>query len=239
MRGLTVDTCNRHCGRYILPGCDPVAVTLMTAALSALLWFLSHHSIASFALLCASGALLSWWRRNPAYVLAAFALAMLNTFLGGRLNALYLDAVGEQAQAVIVEARQTSNLYNDHYVWRYEVVLRTAAGDDVSPALHSHTLSAWPLDGTASIPAPNQPFTVKHVPGFPRNILIPADQSPHGIASQRVEMAASKLRFSPDSTEFRAAYRQELERWLLAHGNDPRQQADAVRYRTELDALGP
>lgn len=52
-------------------------------------------------------------------------------------------------------------------------------------------------------------------------------------------MAASKLRFSPDNTEFRAAYRQELERWLLAHGNDPRQQADAVRYRTELDALGP
>lgn len=215
----------------------------MTAAPSALLWFLSQHPLLALPVLMALAGLLSWWRRTPLYLIALFPLAMLNVFLGSFVNAAWVNWIGERGEAVIVRAEETSSTLNDRYIWRYEAVVHTADGQDVDVVFHTNTISLWPLENAIRIPAQGQPFVVKYAPGFPRSIVILTNESPHGIAQsrararERVEVAARRLHFSPGNERFRADYRRELDTWLRDHGDDPQQQAQAQRYRNERDAL--
>lgn len=215
----------------------------MITALSALLWFLTQHPLLTFFSAMLLAGLVSWRRRFPGYAIAVFPLAMLNIFLGHFLNAAFLNMVGERGEAVIVKAEQTSSTLNEQYIWRYEAVLRTAEGHDVEVVFHTNTASLWPLENAIRIPAVDQPFIVKYAPGFPRNVVILTNESPHGLAQarasarERVEVAARKLHFSPGNAGFRADYRRELEAWLRDHGQDPQQQSEAQRYRTELQSL--
>lgn len=216
---------------------------MLTTAPSALLWFLSQHPLLSLPLLMLLAGLVSWWRRNPLYLILGLPLALANVFLGHFANAAWLNWIGDRGEAVIVKAEETSSTLNDSPIWRYEAVLRTADGRDVEVAFHTHTASLWPLENAIRIPAQGQPFVVKYAPGFPRSIVILTNESPHGIAQaraaarERVEVAARKLHFSPGNAAFRADYRQQLDTWLREHGDDPQQQSDAQRYRAERDAL--
>jgi len=215
----------------------------MMSALSFLFWLLTRHAVLTFFAALLLIALVSWRRRRPGFGVVVFPLALLNIFLGQYANAAFLNLVGERGEAVIVHAAQTSSMLNEQYIWRYDVVLHTADGDDVETTIHTDTAALWPLENAIRIPAVDQPFAVKYTPGFPRNFVILTRDSPHGIAlarsraRERVEVAGRKLHFSPSNAGFRAAYRQELEQWLQVQGDDPAQRSDADRFRAELQAL--
>lgn len=219
--------------------------------LSAILYFLSQHPLWSLPLIVllfmVLGGILADRRKNPRWfglTVAGFVLAIANVFLGHIVNALFLNAAGVEGSAVIVHSEQTSSTLNDAYIWDYDAVLKTADGQDVSFSFDTMTASIYPIRNEILIPPEGEVFTVKYVPGFPRNVVILSDQSAYGRERQiaqdmePVEKAEAQLAFSPANTRFIEEYRQALRTFIAAHRADADPGLIEV-YQEKLEALPP
>ncbi|MCD0502875.1 hypothetical protein [Bordetella petrii] len=217
--------------------------------LSAVLFFLSQHSLLSLPLLAllgvAVGACLARWLGQPAwYAMGVVGLAVgaVNVFTGSMLNAAFLNAYGTRGSAVITHSEQTSSQLNNEYIWQYDAVMQAADGRDVK--IHFDTMSAslYPVRNEISLPPVGERFVVKYIPGFERNVAILRDESPYGKrrlvqqARAPVERAAAQLAASPANTEFRAEYRAALQQFLADHEQDAPPHV-VQHYRSELQAL--
>jgi hypothetical protein len=223
----------------------------MTTILSAILYFLTQHRIWSLPLIflffTLLGGILSTVTKNPKWLglfVVGIISAMANVFLSHFVNALFLNAVGVKGSAVIVHSEQTNSTLNDAYIWDYDAVLKTVDGKDVPFSFDTMSASIYPIRNEILIPAQGQLFTVKYVPGFPRNVVILSDQSTYGIERQitldlqPVEKAEAQLAFSPDNPSFNEEYRRALQKFIAAHRTD----ADPgiiEEYQQKLDALPP
>lgn len=223
------------------------------AYVSMLLYAVSHHPVtvllgtpAVLAGLAGVAALLGWKRASGvgvALAVAMFALGFVNVFAGGMVNAAFLNAVGVEGQAVIIEARETSSRLNEQPIWAYEAVVRTADGQDADTRFTTATAAIWPIRNAILIPPRGETFAVKYTPGFPRNIVILSDRSPSGrrrlLAERRapVDRAERRLAASPDNAAFRQDYRHALADFLREHGDtDAAVTADFERRLADLDA---
>ena len=214
--------------------------------LSAILHFLSQHSLLSMPLIIlfwlGIGALLARLWRNAgclALGVVGFVLGMVNVFAASSINALFVNAVGTRGSAVIVHAEETSSQLNDQNIWRYEAVLRTADGRDVKFGFDTMSASLYPPRNEIEIPPVGERFVVKYTPGFERNVAILRDESPFGKrrlvqeAREPVERARQQLLASPDNADFKAEYRAALQTFLSRHAADaPPGLTD--QYRREL-----
>ncbi|QNA85935.1 hypothetical protein G4G27_19585 [Sphingomonas sp. So64.6b] len=218
-------------------------------AVSAVLYFLSQHPFLALPLYPLTafmiGALLTrltGWSGWLFLGIPGFVLGALSPFFGSAVNAIFLNAAGTVGSAVIVHSEETSSTLNDNPIWYYEAVVRTADGRDVETSFDTMSASIYPWRNQILIPPEGERFTVKYVPGFPRNIAIMVDRSSYGRKHQieedraPVETAAAKLAAAPDNAEFRDEYRRALTAFITQHGDDddPRLLAD---YRARLAAL--
>ena len=216
------------------------------AVLSAILYFLSQHSLLSMPLIVLFwllvGGLLARLFRHPgclALGILGFVLGMINIFAASSINALFVNAVGTRGTAVIVHSEQTSSQLNEQWIWRYDAVLRTADGRDVKFGFDTMSASLYPPRNEINIPPIGERFVVKYTPGFERNVAILRDESAFGKriivqeARAPVERARQQLVASPDNAEFQAEYRAALQTFLTRHAADaPPGLVD--QYRTDL-----
>ena len=218
--------------------------------LSAILFFVSQHSLlslplwilAGFALGGAVSALLRR-RRWMGLSVIGFVIGIANIFLGSMVNAIFLNAYGTYDTAVITHEEETSSQLNDSNIWEYDAVVRTADGRDVKTGFDTMSASLYPPRNAIQIPPKGERFVVKYIPGFERNIAILRDESPFGKrllvqeALKPVERAAAQVEASPDNAEFRREYREAVEKFLAGHADNAPPHLIA-RYRNELARLG-
>ena len=220
------------------------------ATLSALFFFISQHSMLAFPLWImagfALGAAVSALRKNGAWLglgAVGFVLGFANIFLGSAVNALFVNANGIYGTAVITQARETSSQLNDSNIWEYDVVVKTADGRDVKAGFDTMSASLYPPRNAIEIPPTGERFVVKYVPGFERNIAILRDESLFGKrllirqALEPVERAAAQVAASPDNSEFRREYREEIKTFLARHAEAAPPETAAF-YREELKRVG-
>ncbi len=218
--------------------------------LSAILFFVSQHSLLSLPLWILAGLALggavSALLRKPGWMglgVIGFVLGIANIFLGSMVNAIFLNAYGTYGTAVITQEVETSSQLNDSNIWEYDAVVRTADGRDVKTGFDTMSASLYPPRNAIEIPPKGERFVVKYIPGFERNIAILRDESPFGKrllvqeALKPVERAAAQVEASPDNADFRREYREAIEKFLARHADSAPPELIA-RYRNELNRLG-
>ncbi|WP_206239881.1 hypothetical protein [Novosphingobium terrae] len=219
------------------------------AALSAIFYFLSQHSVLALPLIVlfwlGVGALLARLTKRPGWLslgIFGFVAAMLNVFLGSSVNAVFVNAFGVRGSGVVTSARETSSQLNDQPVWAYDAVITTADGRDVKTGFDTMSISLYPPRNEIDVPPTGERFVVKYVPGFERNVAVMRDESPFGkrllVADARipVDRAANQLAASPHNAAFKAEYREALQAFLARYGSEADQ--DLVQhYRAELAGL--
>jgi hypothetical protein len=217
--------------------------------LSAIIYFINHHpgltTLALTGIGLGVGTLLAIWRRQVLWcglVLPFFLLSLVSYFIAPFANALFLNAFGTLATAVIVHKQETDVMLNESYIWDYDAVLKTADGRDVVLQFSTTSVAIYPIRNEILIPPENDPFIVKYIPGFERNIVIMCDESNYGkrgkIERDRapVEKAAGQYAVSPTNQAFIKEYRGALQAFLRKHRND----ADPgliLEYEERLNSL--
>lgn len=226
------------------------------AFISQLFFFVSHHPFLIMfgfpPVLIALGVLAGFLKQQKLGGLCialggtVFVFGFINIFLGGMANAAFLNAVGVEGEAVIVDARETSSRLNEQPVWAYDAVVRTPDGQDADTSFNTMTASLWPIRNAILIPPRGETFIVKYVPGYPRNIVIMTDLSPSGqrrLLSQYrgpADRAERRLAASPGNRRFREDYREALTDFLRDHRDvDPKATAEFEQKLAMLDAPAP
>jgi hypothetical protein len=220
-------------------------------AISAILYFLTQHSLLSLPLIVACFAgiatLLAAWRRNGSWfllIIAGFVLGMVNIFTGHVMNALFLNAYGTLGSAVVTYEEETSSQLNDQNIWAYDAVVKTADGEDVVASFDTMSATIYPVRNEIRIPPVGERFVVKYIPGLAHNFVIMSDLSDYGrrqaIGEGRslVEKAAIQFAASPANQAFIAEYREALTTFLNVHRGDA-DPALISDYQARLDALTP
>lgn len=156
---------------------------------------------------------------------SVFILALLNAFTGPWVNAAFLNQFGTYGEAIIVETRDAGWLLNEQRVNEYDALLRTAGNEDLLVNFNDMTATIWPPRNLVLLPAINDPFVVKYIPGFPRNMAIMSDESGYGKrwllteARRSVDRARNLHVASPGNDRFANDYRENIETFLNNYEN--------------------
>ena len=103
--------------------------------------------------------------------------------------------------------------------------MRTADGRDVKIEFDTMSATLYPWRNAIHIPPQGEPFVVKYIPGFERNIVILRDESPYGKrillreARQPVDRARALLKASPGNETFRKEYVAAAQHFLDLYGD--------------------
>jgi hypothetical protein len=186
------------------------------------------------------------WRRQVLWcglVLPFFLLSSISYFIAPFANALFLNAFGTRGTAVIVHKQETNEMLNESYIWDYDSVLKTADGRELALQFSTSSVAIYPIRNEILIPPENDPFIVKYIPGFERNIVILCDESNYGkqrkVERDRapIEKAAGQYAVSPTNQAFIKEYRAALQAFLRKHRDDA--DPDLLEdYQQELNKLG-
>ena len=217
--------------------------------LSAILYLIGHHPGLTMLTLSGiglgAGMLLAIWRRQVLWcglVIPFFLFSSISYFIVPFANALFLNAFGTSATAIIVHKQETNEMLNESYIWDYDAVLKTADGRDLALQFSTISVAIYPIRNEILIPPEDDPFIVKYIPGFERNIVIMCDESSYGkrrkIERDRapVEKAAGQYAVSPTNQAFIKEYRAALQAFLRKHRDD----ADPdliLEYEERLNSL--
>ncbi|MDS0527410.1 hypothetical protein NNC19_17095 [Clostridium sp. SHJSY1] len=71
-------------------------------------------------------------RKLSHFVIILFPLYMINLFAGHFLTNALLENYGEKGEGIVVSSNETSDLYNDQPVWRYDVMLKSGNEEPIS-----------------------------------------------------------------------------------------------------------
>lgn len=164
-------------------------------------------------------------RRGYFLIPSVFTLALINAFTGQWINAAFLNRFGANGTAVIVDVQDTGWLLNGQKADEYDALLRTAENEELLVKFNDITATIWPPRNLVLIPAINEPFVVKYIPGFPRNIAIMSDESDYGKrwllteARRSVDRARNLHVASPENNRFANDYRESIETFLRNYEN--------------------
>ncbi|WP_055395541.1 hypothetical protein [Flagellimonas eckloniae] len=129
---------------------------------------------------------------------------------------------GEFGEGIVVEKKETGDMYNQEPVIRYVTLVKTEKEETVQTAFDSDHFNLYPeLDGTNYYPDVGISFTVKHLKRNPKVfVIITNDDSPYGTnlgcsdVLKILKAAKSKLDFNPDDEAFKNQYRKYNEAYL-------------------------
>ena len=220
------------------------------ATLSAAAYFLSRHPFWSLLLLIAGcngvALLLSHWTGSKRWLwlcVIGVAAGIANLPGGRHLNAWFLHARGTAGSATVVGIDEVPISYSEQAVFAYRAVLRTADGADVNVDFDTLNVALYPPRASDLLPPPGEPFAVRYVPGFERNIAIMVDESGYGRRHrlnqdrEPVRRAAAQLAVSPRNPRFAAEYRDAVRMFLRAH-RDALDPAEARALEDSVSAAG-
>lgn len=207
-------------------------------AISIILYFLSNHPVWGFLIIFVLFSLIAMLRGKILYMILGFTFAFANIFATHFLNAWFLNKFGVKATAVITNAEQTNSTLNDEYIWDYEAVIKTQEGQDVVTEFSTMSAAVYPIRNAILIPQMGEPFFVKYIPGYEKNIVILSDESLYGKLRniyenrQPVEKARRQLEASPNNKEFKDQYLRELKTFI--ENNDNALDTISIRSYTQI-----
>lgn len=207
-------------------------------AISIILYFLSNHPVWGFLIIFVLFSLIAALRGKIVYMILAFTLAFANIFATHFLNAWFLNTFGVKATAVIINAEQTNSTLNEEYIWDYEAVIKTPEGKDVVTSFSTMSAAIYPIRNAILIPQMGEPFFVKYMPGYEKNIVILSDESMYGKLRniyenrQPIEKARRQLEAHPNNKEFKDEYLRELK--IFIENNDNALDTISIRSYKEI-----
>ena len=149
------------------------------SSLSSILYFLTRQSELAVPLFVAIGFMFSFilvsWRRNEVWyllILPFFLMGVANVFTARIWNALFLERFGTDGTAVITQVAPTGSTINHQPVWDYMARLTTADHESMTAEFDTLSATIYPISNMIVIPAPDQPFAIRYIPGFPENFVI-------------------------------------------------------------------
>ncbi|GEN65637.1 MULTISPECIES: hypothetical protein [Chryseobacterium] len=203
--------------------------------LSKILFFTSHHGFYTVIIIILFFGLLSYLTRKAWFLAPILPLAILNGFGGQFLNAWFLHKYGVESTAIITSDKETNSTLNDMYIHDYEAIVKKQDGKYVSTFFSTTSASIYPIENAIRIPRMEEPFPVKYIPGYEKNIVILYNQSIEGQMAVKYSKLApvnsAKIKYEADRTnkDFIREYISALENYL----ND----YDDETYETKLKEL--
>ncbi|MDC8100937.1 hypothetical protein [Chryseobacterium rhizosphaerae] len=203
--------------------------------LSKILFFTSHHGFYTVIIIILFFGLLSYLTRKAWFLAPILPLAILNGFGGQFLNAWFLHKYGVESTAIITSDKETNSTLNDMYIHDYEAIVKKQDGKYVSTFFSTTSASIYPIENAIRIPRMEEPFPVKYIPGYEKNIVILYNQSIEGQMAVKYSKLApvnsAKIKYEADRTnkDFIREYISALESYL----ND----YDDETYETKLKEL--
>jgi|GEM_PF-1382731 len=149
-------------------------------------------------------------------------LAFLNIFFGASLSSKLIYRYGEKGWGKVVAVEQTNSQYNDQWIYKYSVLLRTADGNTVETSFHSDDFMMYPVpDEGYNYPGQGVEFEARYVRSHPGAFVIVSDGESDYSRQQRcvkalLEMstAKSKYEFARENAEYRQRYARSMEAYL-------------------------
>lgn len=203
--------------------------------LSKILFFTSHHGFYTVIIIILFFGLLSYLTRKAWFLAPILPLAILNGFGGQFLNAWFLHKYGVESTAIITSDKETNSTLNEMYIHDYEAIVKKRDGKYVSTFFSTTSASIYPIENAIRIPRMEEPFPVKYIPGYEKNIVILYNQSIEGQMAVKYSKLApvnsAKIKYEADRTnkDFIREYISALENYL----ND----YDDETYETKLKEL--
>ena len=211
-------------------------------SLSKILFFTSHHGFYTVIILFLVFGLLSFITKKPLFLIPIIPLAILNGFAGQFLNAWFLNKYGIESTAIITSDVETNSTLNDQYIHDYEAIVKKQDGKYVSTFFSTMSAAIYPIENAIRIPQINQPFPVKYIPGYEKNIVILYNQSDEGKTLQKYELQApvnsAKIKYDadPSDKEFIEEYISALENYLKNY-DDPEYKMKLEELKKEVDKM--
>lgn len=203
--------------------------------LSKILFFTSHHGFYTVILIILFFGLLSYLTRKAWFLAPILPLAILNGFGGQFLNAWFLHKYGVESTAIITSDVETNSTLNEMYIHDYEAIVKKQDGKYVSTYFSTTSASIYPIENAIRIPRMEEPFPVKYIPGYEKNIVILYNQSEEGKMAVKYSKLApvnsAKIKYEADGTnkDFIREYIAALENYLKDY--------DDETYETKLKEL--
>lgn len=203
--------------------------------ISKILFFTSHHGFYTVVILILFFGLLSWATKKASLLIPILPLAILNGFAGQFLNAWFLNKYGVESTAIITSDVETNSTLNDMYIHDYEAIVKKQDGKYVDTFFSTTSASIYPIENAIRIPQMDQPFPVKYIPGYEKNIVILYHQSEEGKMMQQYEMQApvntAKIKYEADKTnkKFVEEYISALEDYVKVY--------DDENYKMKIEEL--
>ncbi|MCX2485037.1 hypothetical protein [Pedobacter sp. MR2016-24] len=201
--------------------------------LSMLFYFLAQHSILAFFAVNIIGFILYLWKLGKRFMVLTFIFSVVNFFIGPLYNAWFLAKFGTDGIAIITSAEETSSMMNEQYIWEYSLLMKTAEGKSVETQFTTSNVAIYPIRNNILIPAEKQPFVIRYIPGFEKNIVIMSDKSDYGKRRinydhlKVVEKEKTKYDFSPENAEFRKRYIAAMQDYI----NNPENRIDSANIK--------
>jgi len=203
--------------------------------LSKILFFTSHHGFYTVIIIILFFGLLSYLTRKAWFLAPILPLAILNGFGGQFLNAWFLHKYGVESTAIITSDKETNSTLNEMYIHDYEAIVKKQDGKYVSTFFSTTSASIYPIENAIRIPRMEEPFPVKYIPGYEKNIVILYNQSIEGQMAVKYSKLApvnsAKIKYEADRTnkDFIREYISALENYLNDYDDDT--------YETKLKEL--
>lgn len=175
----------------------------------------SHPIISFLTMLCIGLLLVAlaavMKRRKLVYLaIPLFPLYMVNLFAGHFVTNALLEHFGEKGQGMVVASKQTSDLYNDQPVWRYDVMIKSGNEKPVSTyfltsdfnIIHTDSFNEYryPSEGTR--------FNVLYLKRYPKAFVIIADDDSEYAKnlrqykrSEEINRLKNQLKMDPQNIE--------------------------------------
>lgn len=210
--------------------------------LSKILFFTSHHGFYTMILLFVFFCLFSFLTKKWWFLLPILPLGIANAFAGQFLNAWFLNKYGVESTAIVTSDVETNSTLNDQYIHDYEAIVKKQDGKYIDTFFSTTTASIYPIENAIRIPQVDQPFPVKYIPGYEKNIVILYEQSDEGKMQNKYEKEApihkAKIKYEADRTnkEFIKEYISALENYTESY-NDENYKTKTEELKKELNQL--
>jgi len=210
--------------------------------ISKVLFFVSHHGFYTVLIIIFLFGLLSKITKKAWLLIFILPLSIANGFASQFLNAWFLNKYGVESSAIITSDIQTNSTLNDHYIHDYEAIVKKKDGKYVDTYFSTTSAAIYPIENSIRIPQIDEPFPVKYIPGYEKNIVILYYQSEEGRNLQHYEkqrpVTSAKIKYEADSTneEFIKEYISALEDYLDTYENEDYRKK-IIELKKELQRL--
>lgn len=151
-------------------------------------------------------------------------ISLLTFIFGSDLTNKLIYDYGQFGEGIVVEKKETEDMYNEEPVIRYGTLIKTAKGKTVQTTFDSDHFNLYPdLDDAYTYPDVGLSFTVKHLKRNPKVfVIITNDDSSYGTSLRcselrnKLKASKSKLDFNPDDDAFKKQYQEYNEAYLVS-----------------------